>query len=80
MFEDTGFTSTSLSKDVAKQFAGKGMNVMDAEKISHLIEYHAPKGTKAGYVEGLSSTPEEFAGRNIVSVILWTRKNLVVVP
>ena len=36
------------------------MNVMDAEKISHLIEYHAPKGTKAGYVEGLSSTPEEF--------------------
>ena len=60
VFEDKGFTSTSLSKDVAKQFAGKGMNVMDAEKISHLIEYHAPKGTKAGYVEGLSSTPEEF--------------------
>ena len=58
VFQDKGFTSTSLSKSVAKDFSKSDARPL--ENQSHLIEYHAPKGTKAAYVEGLTATEDEF--------------------
>ena len=58
VFQDKGFTSTSLSRSVAKDFAKSDARPL--ENQSHLIEYHAPKGTKAAYVEGLTATEDEF--------------------
>lgn len=58
VFQDKGFTSTSLSRDVAKRFAKSDARPL--ENQSHLIEYHAPKGTKAAYVEGLTASEGEF--------------------
>lgn len=46
------------SKSVAKDFSKSDARPL--ENQSHLIEYHAPKGTKAAYVEGLTATEDEF--------------------
>ncbi len=58
VFQDKGFTSTSLSRSVAKDFAKADSRPL--ENQSHIIEYHAPKGTKAAFVEGLTATADEF--------------------
>lgn len=58
VFADKGFSSASLSKEVATRFAGAANH--GDQTTGHLLEFHAPKGSKAGYVEGISATPEEF--------------------
>ena len=56
VFSDPAFTSTSIDRGVATDFAtNHGQN----KNHGHLMEIHAPKGTPAAYIEKLSDYAHE---------------------
>ena len=56
VFSDPAFTSTSIDRAVATDFA---TNHGEFKNHGHLMEIHAPKGTPAAYIELLSAYKHE---------------------
>ena len=65
VYYDKGFTSTSISPDIARGF--KNTSISDQrsrnkgeEPAAHMLHYSLPKGSKAAYINDISSHDEEF--------------------
>ena len=56
VFSDPAFTSTSIDRGVATDFATDHGTY---KNHGHLMEIHAPKGTPAAYIESLSDYQHE---------------------
>ena len=64
VYYDKGFTSTSISPDIARGFRETSISDQgrrgEEEPAAHMLHYSLPKGSKAAYINDISCHDDEY--------------------